>query len=523
MKTRRRPLPGAGAARSLAPPRGTGDCARAGAASIEAAAAPRPRSTPAARILRRPAEAPPRSVSARIGASLLRLGLVARPIRGIRRVEAGQRRSGLDLFHDPAFEALLLERQRGDFLDHAGRNQDRAVAVGDDDVVREHRHTAATHGLLPVDEGEAGHRGWRRRAARPDRKPGLDDAGEVAHHGVAHPGGHSALRHAGAEDVAPEAGVAHAVGIDHRDAAGGHLLDRGARRLRRAPGLRGRQVLAGGNEAHGEGAADDAAALCGRGEGAGAADPGVAQALLEQDGRQRGGGHACQRGEGVRVREGGHGGRSGCRAFIETRFPRRRQTKDPRTRRGSDEAIRAGRSRPGLATGLLAYMPMPMPPMPPMSGMPPAGLSSGSSPTIAAVVSIRPAIEAAFCSAVRVTLVGSTTPSSTRSPYSPLAALKPKLPLPSRTLATTTLGSSPAFATIWRRGSSTARRTMRTPASWSGLSPLTLIAARARSRATPPPGTMPSSTAARVACSASSTRAFFSFISTSVAAPTRIT
>ncbi len=42
-------------------------------------------------------------------------------------------------------------------------------------------------------------------------------------------------------------------------------------------------------------------------------------------------------------------------------------------------------------------------------------------------------------------------------------------------------------------------------------------------KATPPPGTMPSSTAARVALSASSTRAFFSFISVSVAAPTLIT
>jgi hypothetical protein len=39
-------------------------------------------------------------------------------------------------------------------------------------------------------------------------------------------------------------------------------------------------------------------------------------------------------------------------------------------------------------------------------------------------------------------------------------------------------------------------------------------------QATPPPGTMPSSTAARVACRASSTRAFFSFSSVSVAAPT---
>jgi len=36
-------------------------------------------------------------------------------------------------------------------------------------------------------------------------------------------------------------------------------------------------------------------------------------------------------------------------------------------------------------------------------------------------------------------------------------------------------------------------------------------------------GTIPSSTAARVACIASSTRAFFSFISVSVAAPTLIT
>ena len=38
----------------------------------------------------------------------------------------------------------------------------------------------------------------------------------------------------------------------------------------------------------------------------------------------------------------------------------------------------------------------------------------------------------------------------------------------------------------------------------------------------PPPGTTPSSMAARVACRASSTRAFRSFISVSVAAPTLI-
>jgi hypothetical protein len=45
----------------------------------------------------------------------------------------------------------------------------------------------------------------------------------------------------------------------------------------------------------------------------------------------------------------------------------------------------------------------------------------------------------------------------------------------------------------------------------------------ARNNGTPPPGNTPSSTAARVALSASSTRSFFSLTSTSVAPPTRIT
>ena len=62
------------------------------------------------------------------------------------------------------------------------------------------------------------------------------------------------------------------------------------------------------------------------------------------------------------------------------------------------------------------------------------------------------------------------------------------------------------------------------PTVWSSFAPSSLSSAfSARIRATPPPGTTPSSTAARVACSASSTRAFFSFISISVAAPTLMT
>src|SRR5439155_1575247 len=64
---------------------------------------------------------------------------------------------------------------------------------------------------------------------------------------------------------------------------------------------------------------------------------------------------------------------------------------------------------------------------------------------------------------------------------------------------------------------------MSTPIFSSSSVPFTLSSVFWHHRsATPPPGTMPSSTAARVACRASSTRAFFSFISASVAEPRRL-
>ena len=93
----------------------------------------------------------------------------------------------------------------------------------------------------------------------------------------------------------------------------------------------------------------------------------------------------------------------------------------------------------------------------------------------------------------------------------------------SLTRARTIEPSTPALIAMARIGSSIARRMMSTPI-FSSPEALTLSsAAWQRISATPPPGTMPSSTAARVACSASSTRAFFSFISVSVAAPTWMT
>ena len=61
--------------------------------------------------------------------------------------------------------------------------------------------------------------------------------------------------------------------------------------------------------------------------------------------------------------------------------------------------------------------------------MPPPGMAgasfSGLSTMTASVVRNRAAIEAAFCSAERVTLAASMTPALNRSSYSPLAAFRP--------------------------------------------------------------------------------------------------
>ena len=82
----------------------------------------------------------------------------------------------------------------------------------------------------------------------------------------------------------------------------------------------------------------------------------------------------------------------------------------------------------------------------------------------------------------------------------------------------------PQLSAICCIGADSECSTMSTPIFSSPLAaPRTFsTASRQRSRATPPPGRMPSSTAARVACRASSTRAFFCFMSASVLAPTEM-
>ena len=104
--------------------------------------------------------------------------------------------------------------------------------------------------------------------------------------------------------------------------------------------------------------------------------------------------------------------------------------------------------------------------MPLMSGIPPpppAGSFSGTSATIASVVRMFLAIDAAFWSAERVTIAGSMMPAATRSTISLVAAFRPWPFLALRTSLTTTEPSRPAFSASWRSGSSSARSTIRAP------------------------------------------------------------
>ena len=107
------------------------------------------------------------------------------------------------------------------------------------------------------------------------------------------------------------------------------------------------------------------------------------------------------------------------------------------------------------------------------------------------------------------------------STYSSFLASYPILSLLSKTFEITILPSPPAFSTIVLMGASIAFSTIWIPVFSSAFSDLSFAnLSFVLTRATPPPTTIPSSTAARVAWSASSTLSFFSFISTSLAAPT---
>ena len=115
-----------------------------------------------------------------------------------------------------------------------------------------------------------------------------------------------------------------------------------------------------------------------------------------------------------------------------------------------------------------------MPSMPP-PGIGMAGSSFGISLTIASVVSSRPATDARSAARCATTLVGSMMPNRpcrrTRR-WPRCSRSRPCLRRPCSAHG----ARPPALMTIWRSGSSSARRRMLIPTSWSSLSPLSFRA-----------------------------------------------
>ena len=104
----------------------------------------------------------------------------------------------------------------------------------------------------------------------------------------------------------------------------------------------------------------------------------------------------------------------------------------------------------------LAVVGVYMPGMPPIGSAPPPAITGGSSSRISVirqlVVSTDAAIEHELMIACCVTVAGSITPISKRSPYSPLAAFQPYPNSLSFTFSRTSAPSSPALKAIWLIG-----------------------------------------------------------------------
>src|SRR5215472_15842352 len=122
------------------------------------------------------------------------------------RIEARELHALLDLAHHPGLVALVLLALGKDEVDQVLRDHHRAVIVGDDQVAREDRATAAGNWLVPAHEGEPVDRGGCRRPGAPHRQPGREHAGLVADHPVGDERGDAALRHPHHQDVTEDAG-----------------------------------------------------------------------------------------------------------------------------------------------------------------------------------------------------------------------------------------------------------------------------------------------------------------------------
>src|SRR5690349_230860 len=135
-------------------------------------------------------------------------------------------------------------------------NNHGAVLVGNNNVVGEDCHAAATDGLAPTHKCQAGDRRRGRVAVTPNGQTRAQNAFDVAHHAIGNERCNAALGHACAQNIAKNSRVGDAHGIHHRDTTFRHRFDRGSGRYRGRPRFRRCEIFARRHETQGEGLSD---------------------------------------------------------------------------------------------------------------------------------------------------------------------------------------------------------------------------------------------------------------------------
>src|SRR5215211_2240694 len=144
----------------------------------------------------------------------------------VARPRLGERGAARELVAYQVFPIHLLQRGGDDLLLDAGRDDNDAVWLGEDEVARSHGDAAAADGDVVGVDGQASHRVHGAGAGREDGKAYFIHLPPVAHQAVQDQPSRPARHGRGREQLAPERGAVAIVGRSHHHIALPEAVDR---------------------------------------------------------------------------------------------------------------------------------------------------------------------------------------------------------------------------------------------------------------------------------------------------------
>src|SRR5215212_3124554 len=144
----------------------------------------------------------------------------------VARPRLGERGAARELIAYQVFPIHLLKRGGHDLLLDAGRDDDDAVWLGEDEVARTHGDAAAADWDAVGVDTQASHRVHRAGSGREDGEAYLIDLPPVAHQAVQDQPPRPARHGSGREQLAPEGGAVAILGRGHHHVALPEAVDR---------------------------------------------------------------------------------------------------------------------------------------------------------------------------------------------------------------------------------------------------------------------------------------------------------